>query len=275
MFLLTELLEIMSVRTKILLTRLGGVGDMLMSEPVLQALHDKYAPCEITYRTHRHVYDLMLYHPLIDKILCTRTGCWTPTPDGYDVHINLHGVIEASPFGVHGTDAFAKAAGVEVSRRTPVLHLSGEMCHVETEDDRYPVISHPPVPVPDMVDISVHVPSESRNSLWAPEKRIYNRMWDHFFYKHATPTMRIVGQDPIEPGKSNILKMANEIKQSRMFVGPDSGGFHIAAALGIPAIVSLTEEFPASMRGYSKVVVVGDHQAEEVFSTALAMYRRL
>ena len=69
--------------------------------------------------------------------------------------------------------------------------------------------------------------------------------------------------------------MANEIKRSRMFVGPDSGGFHIAAALGIPTVASLTDKFPPSMRSYSKVVCVGDHRMEEVFSTALAMYRRL
>ena len=248
---------------------------MLMSEPVLQALHDKYAPCEITYRTHRHVYDLLLYHPLIDKILCTRTGCWTPTPEGYDIHVNLHGVIESAPFGVHGIDAFAKVAGVEVSRRTPKLYLSGEMRPVETEDDRYPVISHPPVEVPEMVDITVHAPHEPRNELWLPESQIIDDMVFYFIHHGEKPSWRIVGQDPMEPGKSHVLKMANDINQSLMFVGPDSGGFHIAAALGKPTIVSLTDKFPASMRGYSKVVCMGDYRAEEIFSNALAMYRSL
>ena len=197
-----ELLENMS---RILLTRLGGVGDMLMSEPVLQALHDKCAPCEITYRTHRHVYDLMLYHPLIDKILCTRTGCWTPTPEGYDVHVNLHGIIETAPYGMHGIDVFAKAAKVEVSRRTPRLYLAGEMRPVETEDDRYPIISHPPVEPPLMVDITVHQPHQPRNLLWLPEQNLAHRMMGYFYDHGEQPTMRLVGQDPIEPGKSHIL----------------------------------------------------------------------
>ncbi len=260
---------------KILFTRLGGVGDMIMSEPVLQAVHDKYAPCEITYRTHRHVYDLVLYHPLIDKILCTRTGCWAPTPDGYGVHVNLHGVIETAPHGVHGTDAFARAAGVEISRRTPVLYLTGEQRPVETEDDRYPVISHPPVETPEMVDITLHVPHEPRNALWAPQNRIVHHLMDYFSKNGEKPNVRVVGMDPVEPGKSHILKMANEIKQSRMFIGPDSGGFHIAAALGIPTIACLTDKFPPSMRSYSKVVCVEDHRMEDVLSTALAMYRRI
>jgi hypothetical protein len=260
--------------TKILLTRLGGAGDMIMAEPTLQALHDKYAPCYITYRTHRHVYDLMLYHPLIDEILCTRTGCWTPTPEGYDVHVNLHGVIENAPFGQHGIDAFAEAAGVSLERRQPKLYLEGKMCPVRTEDDRYPVISHPAVWSPSSVDISFHVPQEPRNKAWQPGRRVLSQFMAFMDDNGENPEVRLVGQDPLEPGKSHMLKMANEIKQSKLFIGPDSGGFHIAAALGVPAVVSLIEQFPVSMRGYPKVVAVSD-DIQEVFAVALAMYRNI
>ncbi len=274
MFLLTGLLASMS--TKVLFTRLGGVGDMVMAEPVLEAVHDKYAPCEITYRTHRYVYDLMLFHPLIDKILCTRTGCWTPTPEGYDVHVNLHGVIENAPFGMHGIDAFAQAAGVEVKRRTPNLYLTGEERPVETEDDRYPKISHPIPEDPTKVDICIHMPQEPRNRLWQ-NPYFFDQMVNWFKEQTGDPsqdvTVRVVGQEEVVAGKSNILRMAKGIAASKMFIGPDSGGFHIAAALGIPTVVSLTDKFPASMRGYAKVVCVGDEQGEDVFRSALALYR--
>ena len=156
-----------------------------------------------------------------------------------------------------------------------MLYLTGEQRPVETEDDRYPVISHPPVKAPEMVDITVHMPHEPRNALWAQENRIVHHLMEYFFKHGEEPTLRLVGTDPMEPGKSHILKMANEIKQSRIFIGPDSGGFHIAAALGIPTIASLTNKFPPSMRSYSKVVCVEDHRMEEVFSAALAMYRRI
>lgn len=259
--------------TKILITRLGGAGDMIMTEPTLQALHDKYAPCHITYRTHRHVYDLLLYHPLIDEILCTRTGCWTPTPEGYDIHVNLHGVIESASFGLHGIDAFAQAAGVSLERRQPNLYLEGRMCPVRTEDDRYPVISHPEVPPIRSVDISFHVPQEPRNKAWSAGRKVLGQFMRFMDDNGETPSVRLVGQDRIEPGKSHMLKMANEIKQSKLFVGPDSGGFHIATALGVPTVVSLTDEFPASMRGYPKVISVSD-DIHEVFAVALAMYRK-
>lgn len=259
--------------TKILITRLGGAGDMLMTEPTLRALHAKYAPCHITYRTHRHVYDLMLYHPLIDEILCTRTGCWTPTPEGYDVHVNLHGVIEQAPFGQHGIDAFAEAAGVTLERRQPKLCLSGVMCPVRTEDDRYPVISNPEIETPSTVDISFHIPQEPRNVAWEAGRGTISRFMEFMDSHGEHPTVRMVGQDHMEPGRSNMLKMATEIQRSSLFIGPDSGGFHMAAALGVPTVASFTDEFPAKMRSYPKVVAVRD-DLDEVFAVALAMYRK-
>ena len=258
---------------KVLLTRLGGAGDMLMTEPILKALHTKYAPCHITYRTHRHVYDLMLYHPLIDEILCTRTGCWTPTPEGYDVYVNLHGVIENAPFGQHGIDAFAEAAGVTLERRQPKLYLDGHMCPVRTEDDRYPVISHPEVKTPPIVDISFHIPQEPRNAAWKDGRMVLSRFMEFMNLRKERPLVRIVGQDHMEPGRSHMLKMAKEIQRSNLFIGPDSSGFHIAAALGVPAVASFTDRFPAKMRSYPKVVAVGD-DLDEVFSVALALYRK-
>jgi hypothetical protein len=215
----------------------------------------------------------MLYHPLIDKILCTRTGCWTPTPPGYDVYVNLHGVIEQAPFGTHGVDAFARSAGLQVTRRTPKLYLEGRQCLVETEDDRYPIVSHPPIVIPNPVDITVHIPHEPRNVLW--KRDIISEIKDYFEQAGESLTIRIVGQDPIEPGKSHMLKMAHEIDNSRMFIGPDSAGFHIAAALNVPAVVSLTDKFPPSMRGYSKTICVGDYRIEDLLQTSLALYRNL
>lgn len=247
---------------------------MIMAEPTLEALHKRHRPCEITYRTHRHVYDLMLHHPLISKIICTRTGCWTLTPGGYDVHVNLHGTIENAPHGKHGIDVFAEAAGVTLERRTPKLWLVGPTCPVVTEDDRYPVISHPPVAPRDPVDIALHLPHSPRNDLWK-QHDIVSEVSSFFSQHGESLTLLIVGQDPIEPGKSHILKMAHEIESAKMFIGPDSGGYHMAVALGKPTVVSLTDQFPASMRGYPKAVCVGDHDLSELLSVSLAMYRKI
>jgi hypothetical protein len=39
-------------------------------------------------------------------------------------------------------------------------------------------------------------------------------------------------------------------------------------------VASFTEQFPASMRGYPKVIAVSD-DIQEVFAVALAMYRNI
>jgi hypothetical protein len=155
----------------------------------------------------------------------------------------------------------------------PRLYLEGEMCPVRTEDDRYPVISHPPAADPSHVDITLHVPKEPRNVAWAGGLKIIHKFMEYMDDAGEKPQVRVVGQDPIEPGRSHMLKMARQIRASDLFVGPDSAGFHIAAALGVPTVASLTPKFPASMRSYPKVVAVGDDLAE-VFPAALALYRK-
>jgi hypothetical protein len=124
-----------------------------------------------------------------------------------------------------------------------------------------------------MVDISFHVPQEPRNAAWAGGRKTLASFVGFMEDNGERPSVRVVGQDPVEPGKSHMLKMAKEIQQSRLFVGPDSGGFHMAAALGVPTVASFTGEFPASMRSYAKVVAVRD-DLDEVFAVALATYRK-
>jgi hypothetical protein len=124
-----------------------------------------------------------------------------------------------------------------------------------------------------MADISFHVPQEPRNEAWAAGRKTLASFMRFMDDNGEKPSVRLVGQDPLEPGKSHMLKMAKEIQQSRLFVGPDSGGFHMAAALGVPAVASFTDKFPASTRSYPKVVAVRD-DLNEVFAVALAMYRK-
>ena len=52
------------------MTRLGGIGDLMFIEPVLRAIHEKFHPCEIVFRTYLDFYDVLEYHPLISEIVC-------------------------------------------------------------------------------------------------------------------------------------------------------------------------------------------------------------
>jgi len=55
--------------TRILLTRLGGVGDLLFIEPTIRALYEKHYPCEIVFRTYKDYEGVLDYHPCISDIV--------------------------------------------------------------------------------------------------------------------------------------------------------------------------------------------------------------
>ena len=54
---------------KILVTRFGGTGDLLMIEPSIEAIYYKHAPCEISLRTYNDHADVMKFHPMIKNII--------------------------------------------------------------------------------------------------------------------------------------------------------------------------------------------------------------
>ena len=55
--------------TRILLTRFGGVGDLLFIEPTIRALYKKHYPCEIVFRTYRDYEGVLDYHPCISDVV--------------------------------------------------------------------------------------------------------------------------------------------------------------------------------------------------------------
>ena len=148
--------------TKILVTRYGGAGDMIMMEPVLEALYYKYRPAEITLRTHPHYSDLHAFHPLLTVLegilTANHSAPGIPSdekkPHGYDLFYNSTGCVEMNR-GVHGIDSFAFSMSAIPFRRTPVLYLD------------------PNVPVTPR-DIVIHTPKQSDKSPRNNDFRVYD-----------------------------------------------------------------------------------------------------
>ena len=113
--------------TKLLVTRYGGAGDMIMMEPVLEALFYKYAPAELYLRTHPHYADLHRFHPLLKIIQGVLTeNASMPgfksdekKPQGFDRFYNTTGCVEMNR-GIHGIDSFALSTSAVPFRRTPL-----------------------------------------------------------------------------------------------------------------------------------------------------------
>ena len=250
--------------TKILVTRYGGAGDMIMMEPVLEALFYKYAPAEVFLRTHPDYADLHAFHPLLQPIvkgILTADQKALPgydsdekKPQGYDRFYNTTGCVEMNR-GIHGTDSFAFSTSAIPFRRTPVMYLD-------------PAVEVQPS------DIVIHTPKRGPNS---PR--------NHDFRHHHIPelvknhldkegikydSITAIGENPEYEG--GLQAMAQVIAGAKLFIGPDSAGFHMASALGVRHIAAFTSEFPAGIRSYSNTVSTRDTDLRDLLQKISALY---
>ena len=249
--------------TKILVTRYGGAGDMIMLEPVLEALFYKYAPAEVYLRTHPHYADLHKFHPLLQEVISgiLVTGPSTPEyesdekkPQGFDRFYNTTGCVEMNR-GIHGIDSFALATSTIPFRRTPVLYLDPD-----AEIQPLDIVIHTP-------KRSVHSPrNHDFRHFDIPELVAKHLDKEGIKYKSITS----FGSDEEQEG--GLQRIANTIAGAKLFIGPDSAGFHMASALGVPHIAAFTPDFPAGIRAYPNTVSTSDTDIPDLMRKVSALY---
>lgn len=240
--------------THILLTRYGGLGDLVMILPTIEKLHQIHPHAQITFRTYRDYGWFLRDHPLIDLVVLDdnrfhlgyeRTGSYEVKeadvlgfgPGDLVHNINFHGVIERSP--LHGVLAFAEEAGINLGQDwVPVLPAE---CW-DREPERYRTV----------VQLR---PNQDGRGL-GPED-----FPPGFFQR---PGVYPISQQ-VEP-----RQFVNLVANAKCFIGPDSAGLHLAAAAGVPEIIGLyNERFPPEIRAYPGVEGFVDRKA---FRDRLARY---
>jgi hypothetical protein len=249
--------------TKILVTRYGGAGDMIMMEPVLEALFYKYAPAEVYLRTHPHYADLHQFHPLLQPIV---KGILTANaslpgydsdekkPQGFDRFYNTTGCVEMNR-GIHGTDSFALSTSAIPFRRTPVMYLDPDV-QIEPRD------------------IVIHTPKRGQSSPRNHDFRHYDMpelVAEHLDKEGIKyDSIKAIGENTEVEG--GLQAMAQTIAGAKLFIGPDSAGFHMASALGVPHIAAFTPEFPAGIRAYPNTVSTADKDLPDLLQKISALY---
>jgi hypothetical protein len=240
---------------------------MIMMEPVLEALYYRHRPAEIYLRTHPHYADLHPFHPLIEEVvpgILTASENSAPglpsdekKPQGYDFFYNTTGCVEMNR-GVHGIDSFAFAMSAPPLRRTPVLYLD------------------PKIPV-EPQDIVIHMPKPGRASPRNADFRNYPvpAMIEAYLQKESVEfkSITVIGQG--EEKAKGLQDFARTIAGAKLFVGPDSAGAHIAAALSVPHVVAYTPDFPRLTRAYPNTISVHDGDIKLLLKTVAHTYRNL
>ncbi len=258
------------IRTKVLVTRYGGAGDMIAMEPALEALYYRHRPAEIYLRTHPHYADLHMHHPLIEKIV---SGILTENqesapgmlsdekkPQGYDFFYNTTGCVEMNR-GIHAIDSFALAMSAPPIRRTPVLYLD------------------PSIPV-EPLDIVIHTPKRvSVTGNLAPRNADFRNydiptLVEAYFRKEGIEFNSITAIGESMEKENSLQDFARTIAGATLFIGPDSAGAHIAAALSVPHVVAYTPEFPSLIRSYPNTIAVHDGDVELLLRTAAMTYNK-
>jgi SAM-dependent methyltransferase len=216
-----------------MITRSGGAGDILMIEPVLEALYYEYAPARIILRTE---CDWVLQdHPMVWKTLRDNyhgttygklpTGLIQTDLNGlFDepvtmYHFDMHEVIEQLS-GLHGVETWAAVANTRLLRRTPSFG------HYNFKSNGKTVV------------------------------QLRKREDGRDLQREDLP-MDLLGDAVfVEPGSLNPKELVDLIGGSELFIGSDSVGLHIAHAAGVRKIVGLySNMYPHTLRAYRGILV--------------------
>jgi hypothetical protein len=227
------------VGTVLLITRYGGLGDLIMMLPTIKALKEKHNNCKIVLRTYKDYENFIKESPLIDQVVLddngynlftTHEGVFSlkednafASKDQKVIHYNFQGVIENRK-DVHGVIAFAEHAKVNV-----VFDGSYEKNLLNWYDRN---------------SESPSIVVQLRNVGDGRDLTIKDLPYEELLKNNAYFIDKII------PDKDYLNLIAN----SKIFVGTNSSGLPIAAATHVPCMFILfNEEFPPSIRSYNGV----------------------
>ncbi len=217
-------------RPLVFLVRKMALGDVLWIEPVIRQLASKHKRV-IVYTRYP---ELFLNYPLANVRVTNRLRLaeklWRFVGKALPftrLHIGLDRVYENNP-KVHFLSAYQQAAGLPMTREYPRLYLSKaelDFRPKEAGSGKYVVL---------------HLESFATQNF----RKVYGVEWEKIVSYLSARTFTVIqtGKDPAQiPGavvaKGNIREMIALIHGASFFVGLDSGPSHIAAALGVPALI--------------------------------------
>lgn len=237
--------------------RLGGIGDVLMTTPVVKALKSRYPEAELTYATdpqyyHGDLFRILEGNPYIDKLVDFRTV----NQASYHLFVDLTGICP--PYERPGNppinriDLFARHVGIRLDDPLPDYVLTGEeKAWAQTILEKWFGNGNHKVVV-------IHTASVDQRRTW-PIKN-YVQMLHELTEQRAELRFVILDQNRqkenwaikncVNASSYGIRQVAALIWAADLFVGPDSGPLHIAGALEKEIVSIFGSTDPAARINY-------------------------
>ena len=229
----------------IALKRTIGMGDVLLTEPVLRALKKKYVNAKITMYTgnSRGANDIVQYFETVPDLII-------PIPEnsltqdilygqkGFDLRFDLDLSYESRKM-VNYIDAYFETCGFEEK----VIEKDGNLTvlkYVEKEEKVPRLVYDKPKEIEGRRYFTVEVAGSGwPGKEWDFDK--WKSVIEHLQYKCGLTPVYVSGQRNLTSGiandKNDFDKLINFIKYGEFHIGADNGPMHIAAAFNKPCFI--------------------------------------
>lgn len=245
---------------KLLIMREGGLGDLLFTIPALKYLKEKYPTCHIGLSCSPVYHPAFNNHPYINQIYPHIIS--HEEFSKYDHFLTFEGLIEGSEEAktVNAYDLFIKNFGIpleEIKDKNPVMVVSDDV------KDYWKFTLKDSINNEKRVGFQLRASSPLRTIPLEQNAQIVQGLLDkgytvflidsvtkknevnYFIHRFGfNDNERVVDTSKYS---DNFERMAGVISLMSLYVGPDSSGTHIAAALGIP-IVGIFGAFRSDVR---------------------------
>jgi heptosyltransferase-3 len=230
------------------------LGDIVASEPIIDALHKKFQGAEIYWIVKPVFAPILTKHPGLSKviletnllfsILITRKNAFTVF---YNLHLND---LRKDPyFGTKLMNPYAEQIDLTIHNYYKSSNLLGNfsrLCHLELDRTAPTIfIGQTTIKLPFEGNYWIlHRKSTDINREWKDEYWI--QLMDLLTHEYGINVVEIGTNDPLDyssknfvslVGKTSITETCTLIKSAHFFLGIDSGPTHIANAFKIPALI--------------------------------------
>ncbi|MCS6895316.1 MAG: glycosyltransferase family 9 protein [Bacteroidia bacterium] len=265
---------------RFLFVRLSSMGDVVLTTPLIRALHERYPTAEIHFLTRASYRSLLEYHPLLSKVHIwterhtLRVYNWTGV---VDLQKNLRSFslrrqLQAQHFTTFPKENFKKWLMVRLKRRYYLRHVVeryGEALRLWgiSPENLGPLEVHIPTDTAERVELTLVqlLGQKARIAVGLggtyQTKRWYPGYYAALLNRLGYPVILLGGETEIQDaaeivrhlsvpvlnvtGQFSLLETAAAIRASTVLITHDTGTAHLGAAVQTPTVVLWGNTLPA------------------------------